>query len=73
MCEKCVEIDGKIEHYLNLSSFVTDQRTLDGIKQLIAPLEVEKQVFHPEGTALCSDLNNRNLEFTPSNLLRSRS
>jgi hypothetical protein len=73
MCEQCVESDGKIEHYKNLSSLVTDQRTLDGIKKLIARLEAEKKALHPEGTAVCSDLNNRNRDFTPSNLLRSRS
>jgi hypothetical protein len=60
MCEKCVEIDGRIEHYQNLSSLVTDQRTLDAIKLLIARMEAEKQALHPERTAVCSDLNNRN-------------
>jgi hypothetical protein len=38
MCKKCGEIDGKIEHYKSLSSLVTDQRTLDAIKLLIAQL-----------------------------------
>ena len=60
MCEKCVAIDGKIEHYQNLSSLVTDQRTLDAIKQLIAQMEAEKQTLHPQRTAVCADLNNRN-------------
>jgi hypothetical protein len=35
MCDKCVELDGKIEHYRSLSSRITDQPTLDGIKKLI--------------------------------------
>ena len=60
MCEKCVAIDGKIEHYRNLSSLITDQRTLEGIKHLIAQMEAEKQALHPERTAVCSDLNSRN-------------
>ena len=60
MCEKCVELDGKIEHYQKLSSLLTDQRTLEAIKQLIAQMEAEKQALHPERTAVCSDLNNRN-------------
>ena len=47
MCEKCVELDGKIEHYQKLSSLLTDQRTLEAIKQLIAPMEAEKQALHP--------------------------
>jgi hypothetical protein len=48
MCEKCAEIDKKIEHYKNLSFLITDQRTLDGIKQLIGQLEAEKAAMHPE-------------------------
>jgi hypothetical protein len=60
MCEKCVAIDGKIEHYQKLSSLVGDQRTLEAIKQLIAQMEAEKQALHPERMAVCSDLNNRN-------------
>ena len=59
MCEKCVEIDGKIEHYQNLSSLIVDQRTLDAIKLLIAQMEAEKLTLHPERTAVCSDLDNR--------------
>jgi hypothetical protein len=32
MCDKCVELDGKLEHYQRMSSRITDQPTLDGIK-----------------------------------------
>jgi hypothetical protein len=35
--------DGKIEHYLRLSSSVTDQATLDGIKELIQRMETQEQ------------------------------
>jgi hypothetical protein len=48
MCDKCVEIDGKIEHYQRLSSRFTDQRTLDGIKGLIASMKAQKAALHPE-------------------------
>ena len=48
MCEKCVEIDGKIEHYRQLSGLITDQPTLDGINRLIEQMEAEKQALHPE-------------------------
>jgi hypothetical protein len=34
MCEKCVELDSKIEHYRALASRITDQPTLDGISHL---------------------------------------
>jgi FAD/FMN-containing dehydrogenase len=48
MCEKCVELDGKIEHYQRLSSKITDQLTLDGIKELIERMKAQKAVLHPE-------------------------
>jgi hypothetical protein len=35
MCEKCVELDSKIEHYQHMASRITDQQILDGIKKLI--------------------------------------
>jgi beta-phosphoglucomutase-like phosphatase (HAD superfamily) len=48
MCEKCAEIDGKIEHYHRLSSKITDQSTLDGIKELIEQMKAQKAALHPE-------------------------
>jgi hypothetical protein len=43
MCDKCVELDRKIEHYQRLSSLITDQRTLTGSKN-----EGTKAALHPE-------------------------
>jgi hypothetical protein len=48
MCDKCVELDGKIEHYQRLSDRITDQPTLDGIKGLIARMKTQKAALHPE-------------------------
>ena len=48
MCDKCVELDGKIEHYRRLSSTITDQRTVDGIKELIKRMKAQKAALHPE-------------------------
>ena len=48
MCDKCIELDGKIAHYRWLSSMITDQLTLDRIKELIAKLESQKAALHPE-------------------------
>jgi FAD/FMN-containing dehydrogenase len=48
MCDKCVELDGKIEHYHRLSSTITDQATLDGIKQLVERMKAQKAALHPE-------------------------
>ena len=50
MCDKCIELDKKIEHYRHLSSRMTDQPTLDGIKKLIADLQAQKIALHPEQT-----------------------
>ena len=50
MCDKCIELDVKIEHYQHLSSRITDQQTLDGIKKLIADLQARKTALHPEQT-----------------------
>jgi hypothetical protein len=50
MCDKCVELDGKIEHYRSLSSRITDQPTLDGIKKLIEEMNAQKAALHPEQT-----------------------
>ena len=48
MCEKCIVLDGKIEHYKRISSALTDQPTLDGIKQLIKGMKAQKVALHPE-------------------------
>ena len=48
MCDKCVELDGKIEHYHFMASRITDQAMLDGIKRLTADLQAQKAALHPE-------------------------
>jgi len=48
MCEKCKELDAKIEHYRWLSASISDKQTLDGIKALIAGYEAQKKALHPE-------------------------
>jgi hypothetical protein len=47
MCERCIELDSKIEHHV-LASRVTDQPILDGIKDLIEQMQAEKAALHPE-------------------------
>lgn len=47
MCEKCVELDGKISHYRQLATKVIDQPTLDGIQKLIEQMQAEKTALHP--------------------------
>jgi hypothetical protein len=48
MCEKCTELDSKIEHYRLMASRMTDQATLDGIKRLIERMQAQKVELHPE-------------------------
>jgi hypothetical protein len=48
MCDKCVELDSKIDHYRFLASRLTDQLTLDGIKQLIERMQAQKAALHPK-------------------------
>ena len=47
MCDKCVELDGKIEHYRFMASRITDQAMLDGIKELIERAKDQKAALHP--------------------------
>ena len=48
VCDKCAELDGKIEHYRRLSSMMTDQQMIDGLKALIEKLRAEKAALHSE-------------------------
>jgi hypothetical protein len=48
MCEKCKELDGRIERYQQLARNITDERALDGIQRLVAELKAEKAALHPE-------------------------
>jgi hypothetical protein len=50
MCEKCVELDRKIEHYHRLASRFTDQALLAGVTELVERAEAEKAALHPEQT-----------------------
>jgi hypothetical protein len=42
MCDKCVELDKKIERYRRVSFSLADQITIDRIKTLIDELRTEK-------------------------------
>jgi hypothetical protein len=46
MCERCDEIDKKIERYRRLARSIIDQPALEGIDRLIAALEETKVSFH---------------------------
>jgi hypothetical protein len=47
MCEKCVELDGKIEHYRQISRWVNDRTTLEGIATSLQSMRRTKKRFIP--------------------------
>jgi hypothetical protein len=47
MCDRCVEVDDKINHYKRIAASITDQTTLDRIKQVVAEMKAEKASLHP--------------------------
>jgi hypothetical protein len=48
MCKQCVETDKKIDHYRVMASRITDQPTIDGIKELMERMQAAKAALHPE-------------------------
>ncbi len=48
MCDKCVELDTKIERYRQLAAGVNDRHALELIKRLSDQLQAEKAALHPE-------------------------
>jgi hypothetical protein len=50
MCDKCVELDKKLEQYRRLASSITDQLTIDRFNKLIRDTVAEKAKLHPDQT-----------------------
>jgi uncharacterized protein YmfQ (DUF2313 family) len=48
MCDKCAELDGKIEHYERIRASIGDQVTVDRIRELVAEMNAQKAILHPE-------------------------
>jgi hypothetical protein len=48
MCEKCIELDEKISHYERLSLAVSDELTLDRIRDAVEQFKAAKAALHPE-------------------------
>jgi|GEM_PF-1037494 len=48
MCEKCVELDKKIDRYRRLSFSINDLKTIAGLNQLILDVQSLKAKLHPE-------------------------
>lgn len=48
MCEKCKQIDAKIDHFRKLAACAVDQLVLNGLAIAIADLEAGKSALHPK-------------------------
>jgi hypothetical protein len=70
MCDKCVELDKKIEHCERIAASITDQFTVDRIKKLIEELRVRKAGLHPQGR-LCGAFSLRARTGPPGMVLDS--
>ena len=51
LCERCVELDAKIERYERLARMITDEQALAAIGQEIERANAEKAALHPEPEA----------------------
>jgi hypothetical protein len=48
MCDKCTELDKKIEHYRRILLSIGDEITVDQIKAMIGDMHAQKAALHPE-------------------------
>jgi hypothetical protein len=48
MCDKCRELDKRIERYRLITARVLDPQLVEGIGRLIEEAEAQKAAFHPE-------------------------
>ena len=48
MCDKCKELNDKIEQYRRIAGSINDQLTIERINELIASMEAQKAALHSE-------------------------
>lgn len=48
MCDKCQELEKKIERYRRIAFSINDRETIDRFNELIKDTEVEKAKLHPD-------------------------
>ena len=54
MCDKCVELAGKIEHYERISASISDHLTIDRIAELVEQMKAQKAALHPSKSKAAS-------------------
>ena len=48
MCDKCIELDKRIEQYRRLSGLINDRLTIERFEAAIKDLQDQKAALHPE-------------------------
>jgi hypothetical protein len=48
MCERCNEIDVRVDYYRQLARGVTDKAALGTINSMIADTDIQKRALHPK-------------------------
>jgi hypothetical protein len=48
MCDKCIELDKKLEQYRRIASSITDELTIARLNKLIKDTVVQKAELHPD-------------------------
>jgi hypothetical protein len=48
MCDKCPDLDKKIDHYRQMLLSIGDQITVERIEAMISDLQAQKATLHPE-------------------------
>ena len=65
MCERCIELEEKIDLYRQLSTWVIDNETRRGIDSLVQKYRVDKKELHPPREHLGRS-DERNFRLWPS-------
>lgn len=47
MCDKCIQLDKKIEHYERLASGMADELTLERLRESVREMRAQKTALHP--------------------------
>jgi quinolinate synthase len=48
MCEKCAQLDERLQHYRDLADQVNDKFTKEAVERLTEQYTAQKLVMHPE-------------------------
>jgi hypothetical protein len=48
MCDKCIQLDKKIEHYERLASAMADELTVERLRESVREMRAQKNALYPE-------------------------